>query len=124
MGYNTNPGQLDISNSNTPGLIDPSNPTIVLSNPTNVVIAPPTFRNVAEIKSDGSFLITQTNAYSGNNGRAAIKDSAHPKPHYLMVGNAGNSGKNFPINAVPGNIYSNLSDNTGVQSIAAGQHQP
>ena len=62
--------QLDVSNSNTPGVIDPSNP---------VPGAYP--RVVAQLDSKGKFRFTETNAYSGNNGRAAIlNDAAGQRP--------------------------------------------
>ena len=44
MGYGTTQGQIDISNSNTPDVVDPTNPT--------VGIATPTYRNVAQINPD------------------------------------------------------------------------
>ena len=100
MGYGATQGQLDISNSNTPDVIDPTNPT--------VGIAAPTYRNVAQINTDGSLAVTSTDGYSGNNGRAAILDATTNT--YLMVGNAGNSGSG-PTNAT----LATLSGNTGVQ---------
>jgi hypothetical protein len=108
-GYNTSVGQLDVSNSNTPGVIDSTNPSI----------ATPTYRTVAQINPDGSLSTTNTNAYSGNNGRATILDSTTNT--YLMVGNAGNSGKNPAPSAAQ---LAALSANTGVQSITAGSANP
>ncbi|GEM_PF-665071 len=109
MGYGTTQGQIDISNSNTPDVIDPTNPT--------VGIAAPTYRNVAQINPDGSLTVTSTDGYSGNNGRAAILDATTNT--YFMVGNAGNSGTG-PTNAT----LATLSGNTGVQTIAAGNNSP
>jgi len=107
MAYATTSGLLDISNSNTPGLnVDTTNPTYGFS--------APTYRAVVQINSDGSLKVTNTNAYSGNNGRAAILNTATNK--YFMVGNAGNSGKPAPS----ATIISQLSDNTGVQTITPG----
>jgi hypothetical protein len=109
-GYNATPGLLDISNSNTPGLIDTTNPTYGF--------ATPTYRAVAQINADGSLMVTNTNAYSGNNGRSSILNSATNQ--YFMVGNAGNSGKPAPN----GTFLSQLSNNTGVQTITAGSTNP
>ena len=109
MGYGATQGQLDISNSNTPDVIDPTNPT--------VGIAAPTYRNVAQINPDGSLAVTSTDGYSGNNGRAAILDATTNT--YFMVGNAGNSGTG-PTNAT----LATLSGNTGVQTITAGNSSP
>jgi len=108
-GYGTTIGQLDISNSNTPGVTDPTNPTLSINTPA-------TYRDVAQINTDGTLTVTNTNAYSGNNGRATILNNDNG--NYLMVGNAGNSGKPAPSNTV----LSTLSDNTGVQSIAVGSN--
>jgi hypothetical protein len=68
----TEPNLLDVSNSNTPGVCDPTNPIIstFLSNP---VIPAAYYRSVAEVDADGHLSITYGNAYSGDNGRAAIK---------------------------------------------------
>jgi hypothetical protein len=62
VGYNSPVGSLDRSNSNTPGHVDP----------TNTDTQDPTNRSVVQINADGSFQVTNTNAYSGNNGRAAV----------------------------------------------------
>ncbi len=61
-GFVTAPNQLDVSNSNTPGVIDPTNP-----------VSSQYFRSVAEVDAHGHIQITDGNAYSGNNGRAAFK---------------------------------------------------
>jgi hypothetical protein len=61
-GFVTAPNQLDVSNSNTPGVVDPTNP--VVSN---------YYRAVMEVDAGGHITRTDGNAYSGNNGRAAIK---------------------------------------------------
>ena len=76
-GFLTAPNQLDVSNSNTPGVVDPTNPVV-----TNY------YRSVAEVAADGQITLTDGNAYSGNNGRAAIKDG----PYYYMAGNNNNGG--------------------------------
>jgi hypothetical protein len=106
-GYATTVGQIDVSNSNTPGVIDTSNPTVGIS--------APTYRSIAQLNTDGSLQVTNTNAYSGNNGRSTILDTATNT--YYITGNAGNSGKPVPAGELP-----ILSANTGVQSIQAGSN--
>jgi len=89
MGYATGINQLDVSNSNTPGIIEPGNP----------VTTTPTYREVAQFNYDGSLQVTTTNAYSGNNGRAAILAS---NGEYYTVGNAGNGNGSEAITAAAG----------------------
>lgn len=98
MGYATGINQLDVSNSNTPGIIEPGNP----------VTTTPTYRAVAQVNYDGSLQVTTTNAYSGNNGRAAILGS---NGLYYTVGNAGNGNGSPAITA-----------GTGVQIVVPGQN--
>lgn len=83
----TRPNLLDVSASNTPGVCDPTNPVITtfLSNP---VVPAAYYRAVAEVDDDGHLTFTDGNAYSGDNGRAAIKGGNNV---YYMVGND-NSG--------------------------------
>jgi hypothetical protein len=83
----TAPNLLDVSASNTPGVCDPTNPVIstFVSNP---VVPAAYYRAVAEVDADGHLSITDGNAYSGDNGRAAIKGG---NGLYYMVGND-NSG--------------------------------
>jgi hypothetical protein len=76
-GFLTAPNQLDVSNSNTPGVVDPSNPVVSQY-----------YRSVAEVDAGGHLTITEGNAYSGNNGRAAIKANWT----YYLVGNDNNGG--------------------------------
>ncbi len=61
-GFTTAPNVLDVSNGSTPGLIDPTNPAVAQY-----------YRSVAEVDASGNLQITKGNAYSGDNGRAAIK---------------------------------------------------
>jgi hypothetical protein len=92
MAYNSTSGQLDVSNSNTPGAIEPGN--------TDTQTA--TYRAVGQLSlSNNALQVTTTNAYNGNNGRAAI---ATGTGGYYMVGNAGN-----------GNGSAQTTLNTGVQ---------
>jgi hypothetical protein len=94
MAYDSPINALDVSNSNTPGVTDPTN--LDGLPPVN---NPPSFRAVAQIDGNGNVLVTPTTAYSGNNGRAAILGSTGD---YYLVGNAGNGG--FTI---PGSISTN-----------------
>ncbi|HTJ70583.1 MAG TPA: hypothetical protein VL551_23800 [Actinospica sp.] len=88
MGYVTPANTLDASNGNTPGVVDPTNPD-----------AQSVYRAVAELDRNGKFEITETNAYSGDNGRAAILDDATGL--YYTAGNSNNGTGT----SVPGLIY-------------------
>jgi len=83
----TAPNLVDVSASNTPGICDPTNSVIssFLSTP---VVPTAYYRAVAEVDANGRVSITDGNAYSGDNGRAAIKGG---NGLYYMVGND-NSG--------------------------------
>jgi hypothetical protein len=83
----TRPNLLDASASNTPGVCDPTNPvfTTFQSDP---FVPAAYYRSVAEVDADGHLSVTEGNAYSGDNGRAAIKGI---NSLYYMVGND-NSG--------------------------------
>jgi hypothetical protein len=98
MGYSATVNQLDVSASNTAAVVDPTNPVHS--------VYP---RAVALVNLDsGNVAVTGVNAFSGNNGRAAVLANGT----YYMVGNSNNgNGDGF--------ILSALSDNTGMQSIVA-----
>jgi len=101
MGYVAPVNALDVSNSNTLNHVDPTNPV--------ALIYP---RGVAQFDATGSsssVQVTSVNAYSGNNGRAAIFDV--PDNQYFMVGNAGNGSGTEPVGVV---------NNTGVQIVTPG----
>lgn len=98
MGYAAPVNALDVSNSLTPGSSEPG----------NFVTTTPTYRTVAQIDANGNMQTTNTQAYSGNNGRAAIYDSANND--YLTIGNAGNGSGSAAITS-----------ETGVQLITPGQ---
>jgi hypothetical protein len=68
----TAPNLIDVSASNTPAICDPTNPVIssFFSNPT---VPTAYYRSVAEVDAEGHIHVTEGNAYSGDNGRAAIK---------------------------------------------------
>ena len=90
MGYNAPVDAIDVSNSDTPGDVDY----------TNTDSATPTYRVVAQMDQFGNFAFTETNAYSGNNGRAAI---LNPSTNTIFTaGNAGNGGTPEPQNVVQG----------------------
>ena len=102
MGYVSPVNNLDVSNSNTPGVIDPTNAVKSASQ-----------RGIANVNlATGALTVTGINAYSGNNGRNVVLAGGN----YYTVGNAGNSGK-----GVSGAVLGQLSDNTGLQMIVAGQ---
>ena len=88
MGYDAQPGDVDVSNANTPGAIDPGNGDIG-----------PYYRVVAQLDRWGHFTFTRTNAYSGDNGRAAITNDEHGNDLLYTAGNAGQS-KSPPANVV------------------------
>jgi hypothetical protein len=90
MGYVAPVAAIDVSNSNTPGAVDPTN-----SGPTT-----PHYRAVALLNRDGHFYFTETNAYSGNNGRAAIFNNANDSLY--TAGNAGNGSNPEPQAVVEG----------------------
>lgn len=98
MGYKASINQLDVSNSNTPTVIDTTNPVSSISQ-----------RVIGQINLQSGALSTiPVNAFSGNNGRASVLVNGT----YYMVGNAGNGNGDGPT-------LSALSDDTGVQSIVA-----
>jgi len=93
MGYQAPLNALDVSNSNTP------TPTEV--DPTNPV--PGSFaRVVAAVDAHGHFQFTKTNAYSGNNGRAAILNNKNGANVVYTAGNAGNGGNPQPNGIIIG----------------------
>jgi hypothetical protein len=83
MGYVSSINAIDVSNSNTPGVIDPTNP-----------VGDEVYRAVGQVDFKGNYNFTETNAYSGNNGRAAIFNNVGGDDFFYTAGNAGNgSGK-------------------------------
>ncbi|WP_245594529.1 hypothetical protein [Actinospica robiniae] len=84
MGYAVPANTIDASNGNTPGVVDPTNPD-----------AQSVYRAVGELDENGKFSFTETNAYSGDNGRAAVLDDATGL--YYTAGNSNNgSGTSVP----------------------------
>ena len=90
MGYLTSVGSIDVSNSNTPGVVDPTNP-----------VPGQFYRVAAVVDAHGKFRFTETNAYSGNNGRAAILNNSGANLIYT-AGNAGNGGNPQPDGVIIG----------------------
>jgi hypothetical protein len=91
MGYLAPINALDVSNSNTPAVVDPTNP-----------VSETNFRVVAELDQHGTFHFTSTNAYSGNNGRAAILNNENGAGLLYTAGNAGNGGNPQPDGVITG----------------------
>ena len=108
-GFLTAPNLLDVSASNTPGVIDPTNPSIGQY-----------FRAVAEVDASGNLMITDGNAFSGDNGRAAIKGG---NGLYYMVGNdnSGNLSKSQLSTTIPG---VELVNSTGAELLVPTQVAP
>ena len=91
MGYLAPIDAIDVSNSNTPGVVDPTNP-----------VGENAFRVVAQVNAKGQFSFTKTNAYSGNNGRAAILNNTAGANFFYTAGNAGNGGNPQPDGIIVG----------------------
>ena len=89
MGYVTPPNTVDVSNANTPLAYDPTNP------------AGGTFyRAVVQVGANGAIMVTPSNSYSGNNGRAAILANSSHRPMMLNICNflqPGQKGPNIPV---------------------------
>ena len=116
----TAPNLLDVSASNTPGVCDPTNPVITTFETNGAIVPAAYYRAVIEVDGDGHIGITDGNAYSGDNGRAAIKGG---NGLYYMVGNdnSGNlSKKQIPI--TPDGI--NLVNGTGAELLVPGGTPP
>jgi hypothetical protein len=114
MGYRGAPGfptavnVFDVSNANSPGVIDPTNAAVGQY-----------YRSVAEVDSRGHLRITEGNAYSGDNGRAAIKGHGL----YYTVGNdnSGNLSKKQTTTTVVGE---ELVHSTGAELLVPGEAPP
>ncbi len=91
MGYVAPVNAIDVSNSNTPGAMDPTNPD-----------GQTFYRAIATVDRKGHFSFTKTNAYSGNNGRAAILINRHGADYFYTAGNAGNGSNPQPAGIVLG----------------------
>ncbi|GLQ88953.1 hypothetical protein [Dyella flagellata] len=91
MGYVAPIDAIDASNSNTPLAIDGTNPD-----------GQQFYRAVALVDRHGRFRFTQTNAYSGNNGRAVIYNNLNGANVFYAVGNAGNGANPQPDGVILG----------------------
>lgn len=78
-GYVAPVNALDVSNSNTTAAVDPSNP-----------VTGRYYRAVAVMDHSEHLSFTETNAYSGDNARAAILNATAQYPVIYAAGNAGN----------------------------------
>ncbi|HYX54305.1 MAG TPA: hypothetical protein VE783_12690, partial [Candidatus Limnocylindrales bacterium] len=107
-GFVTGPNQLDVSNSNTPGVVDPTNP-----------VSTQYFRSVAEVDANGHVQVTDGNAYSGNNGRAAIKGNGL----FYLAGNDNNGGLSS-AQLTTTQVGMNLITSTGAELLVPGQVPP
>jgi uncharacterized protein (TIGR03437 family) len=96
MAYVAPSNTVDVSNANSPMAYDPTNPA-----------GGSFYRAVVQVGANGSLMVTPTNSYSGNNGRAAVLANGT----YYMVGNANNGG------GTPANIVATA----GTQMALAGQ---
>ena len=90
-GYVAAIDQLDASNANTPGAIDPTNP-----------VGENVYRAEAQVDAYGQFQFTETNAYSGNNGRAVIWNNSNGADFFYTAGNAGNGSNPQPNGIILG----------------------
>ncbi|QQN61343.1 hypothetical protein JIR23_16885 [Bradyrhizobium diazoefficiens] len=91
MGYLAPVDAIDVSNSNTPDVVD-------LTNPVTSAFS----RVIATVDEHGRFHFTKTNAYSGNNGRAAILNDRPGANVFYATGNAGNGNNPQPNGVVIG----------------------
>jgi hypothetical protein len=90
-GYVAPIDQLDLSNANTPGAVDPTNP-----------VGENVYRAIAQVGAFGRFQFTETNAYSGNNLRAVILNNSNGANFYYTSGNAGNGANPQPNGVILG----------------------
>jgi hypothetical protein len=120
IGYIAAPNTLDVSNSNTPQVPDPTNPVV------NTY-----YRAVVLADADGNYEVTPINAFSGDNGRAAIRSDTGL---YFMVGNSNNGSSSPPLAdlvaatgsqvATPGQPPTTLPQQVGSFSITQLGHKP
>ena len=89
---------LDVSNANT---VSPTHDAFSTIDPTNPVTSSYN-RGVAQIDHVGNLQVTETTAYSGNNGRAVLLHNTEGASAYYLAGNAGNGGNPQPAGIVLG----------------------
>ncbi|MGA3089684.1 MAG: hypothetical protein ABSD75_13790 [Terriglobales bacterium] len=90
-GYVAPIDQIDVSNSNTPGAVDPTNP-----------VGENVYRAEAQVDRFGRFQFTETNSYSGNNGRAVLWNNSNGADFFYTSGNAGNGSNPQPNGVILG----------------------
>ena len=106
VGYAAPSRAIDASNSNAPGEVDPTNP-----------VTGSYYRTVATLNGQGRFHFTETNAYTGDNGRAAVvADGRGANPVIFMAGNAGNGNATFGAEGT--SQFSGVVLGAGAQSVA------
>jgi hypothetical protein len=115
----TAPNLVDVSASSTPGICDPTN-AVISSFVSTPVVPTAYYRAVAEVDASGGLSITDGNAYSGDNGRAAIKGG---NGQYYMVGND-NSGNLSKKQLTTTPIGIELVNATGAETLAPGATAP
>jgi hypothetical protein len=115
----TGPNLLDVSASNTPGVCDATNP-VISTFASDPVVPAAYYRGVAEVDANGHIEVTEGNAYSGDNGRAAIKGG---DDLYYMVGNdnSGNLSKKQMTTTTDG---IDLANATGAELLYPGLTPP
>jgi len=113
MGYVAPVNTLDVSNSNTPGHLDATNPVSLVYPRGVALIEARTLSTAVQV--------TPVNAYSGNNGRSAILDSAGNR--LFLAGNAGNGGSPEPVAVVSSTGVQMLSPGGGPESTVVGALQ-
>jgi uncharacterized protein (TIGR03437 family) len=84
MGYMAPVNTLDVADSNTPGVYDPTNPA-----------GGSYYRGVLQVGANGAMRVTPVNAFSGTNGRAVMLAGGE----YYMAGNS-NNGSGTATNIV------------------------
>jgi len=92
---------LDVSNSNTPGIFDATNPVGGASSAYSF------YRAVGQVNASGALTLTVGNAYGGNNGRAVVYGG---NGWYYMVGNSNNGSST---------VFNSITQSTGVELLAA-----
>ncbi len=99
MGYvGAAPNMLDVSNANT---VSPVNGSFSTVDPTNPVTSAFN-RGVAQVDAAGTVQVTESTAYSGNNGRAVLLNNTDGGFVYYTAGNAGNGGNPQPAGIILG----------------------
>jgi hypothetical protein len=107
LGYNAAPNALDASNSDTPLVRDPTNPD--QQGPYN--------RVAADLDSSGNWTFTDSNAYSGDNGRAVILNNATGT--FYAAGNSNNGSSVTTANPGPNDITNSGGAQAFAQSFAS-----